>query len=72
MTSHKKEDMMGNMNGRKEDSDKFDDIMWKGRYGGEKCMDAKMILTIFDVIIWKGRYGGEKWMAGGIKPQEIC
>ena len=32
------------MYGREEDSDEFDDIMWKGRYGEKKCMDVKKIL----------------------------
>jgi len=36
MTSQEKEDMVEKMNGCKEDSDKFDDIIRKGRYGGGK------------------------------------
>ena len=42
---YEKEDMAGKMNGCEEDSDEFDDIMWKGRYGRKKCMDAKKIVT---------------------------
>jgi hypothetical protein len=35
MTSYEKKDMAGKMNGCEEDSDEFDDIMRKGRYGGK-------------------------------------
>ena len=42
---YEKKDMAGKMNGCEEDSDEFDDIVWKERYGGKKCMDAKKILT---------------------------
>ena len=45
MTSYENEDMVGKMSGCKEDSDEFDDIMWKRRYGKEKCMDTKKILV---------------------------
>ena len=42
MTSFEKEDMAGKMNGCKEDSDKFDDIIWKGRYGGKKWVGVRI------------------------------
>ena len=68
MTSYEKEDMVEKMNGCEEDSDEFNDIVWKiwreKMYGCEEDSDK------FDDIIWKGRYGGKKRVAVRIKPHE--
>ena len=51
------------MNGWEEDSDEFDDIMWKGRYGRKKCMDAKKIVTKSMTSLDKEDMAGQnKWL----------
>ena len=72
MTSYEKEDMAGKMNGYEEDSDEFDDIMWKGRYGRKKCMDAKKILMNSMASFEQKDMAGKNELLGELNPRTIC